>query len=134
MGVLLAVPGGVGGGVAQAEVGTEVDHVAHPPQQVSHQAAAGPVGQGAEDHVEAVDHGRVDGAEAQVPVGGRQPGGDVGHEVPGVRVGPDVRHLQRRVGGEQPQQLHAGVARRSQDPDSQGHARILPSSMHAPAS
>ena len=53
--MLGAVPGRVGGGVVEAEVGGQVDEEADAADQGRGQALRLPVGQGQEDHVEPVE-------------------------------------------------------------------------------
>ncbi len=116
-GVLGSVPLGVERLVVETEVGTEVDDVAGLAANPGNDAHADTVWEPAEHHVEPIDRLRGVCVEAAIAVRRGQARVQVGDRLSGHTVAG--RHLQIEVGvgGEQPQQFGAGVARCSDDAD-----------------
>ena len=111
----LAVPLLVGG-CGEAEVGAEVDEVPDAVDQVGDEALRLAVREGQEDEVEAVEGRGVERVEGQVRVGGGERRVQVGDRGAGLTVPGGGDDLEVRVGGEQAEQLGAGVARPAHDP------------------
>ena len=103
--MLLAVPGWVGAGIFQAEVGGEVDHVANLGQQLGHEALRSPVRQGTEHNVRSVSSRRLGRYERQrrVRASKRRVHIRHGHALVGTCRG--CYHFEVRVGSEKAQQL-----------------------------
>ena len=117
--VVVAVPLPVGGGVAEAEVGGQVDDLDAfgVGQQVRDQRLGRSVGQGQEDEVHGGGGGRVDCGEHGVRVGRGQAGIEVGDPRAGLGVARRPGDVEVGVAVAQPQQLGPRVPGAPDDAD-----------------
>ena len=114
--MVLSVPGGVEGGVAQAEVRGQVDHQAHPTAQLGNDALGLTMRQGTEHEVESVEQRRVVLPVRQSRVCRGQRRGVGAHRLAGVRVGCGHGDLEGGMHREEAQQLRSRVPRGPDDP------------------
>ena len=117
MRVLLAVPPGVEGGVAQPEVGGQVDDAPDAAAELGHHVLGRAVGQAEEHEVEAVAAVGVVLLERQVGVAGGQAGIEVGDTAAGLGVARGQAHVEVRVLGAEAEQLGPGEPRGADDAD-----------------
>ena len=127
--VLVAVPGLVGLGVAEPEVGRHVDELdlrvlrKHRPGDL----LRGAVGQAAEDGVDAAPVGVLDGGEAR-QLDEAEMREDLGHGLAGMGVGGERRDLHLRMEEGEADEVGARVAGGAQhaDPDLVVHGIVAP--------
>ncbi len=118
--VLVAVPAGIGGGVAEAKIGGEIDHLGGRSlgEQVLDDGLRGRVRQRAEGKVERglVPVDAIDCQELRQRIG-RELREDLTHVLAGAALRGEQRDLDPRMGKQEPQQLRTGVAGRAEHAD-----------------
>ena len=118
--VLVPIPARIGGGVGEAEIGREVDHLGarHRGEQVIDHGLRGRVRQRTEGEIERlrlpVD--RIDRQQLGQRIG-RELREDLAHVLAGAALGGKQRDLDARMTEQEPQQFRTGVAGRAEYAD-----------------
>jgi len=119
----LAIPPLIGGRIAQPEIRRQIDDLQIPRQRRDHRLAGG-MGQRAEAQIDLrevhlldlLQHRQRDMAQMRK---------HLRHLHPRLAVAREPGHDHRGMGGDQPHQLRAGIARGSEDGDTVGHGGLL---------
>ncbi len=114
-----AIPFLVGRRIAQAEIGAEVDHL-HQTGKIAHEGLAEAMRKGREDEVDLGEINLFDGAEHR-KIEMAQLGINAGHGLARLTVGRQGRDPQFGVGGDDPHEFGAGIARGAKYSDVIGH-------------
>ena len=114
-GMGLAVPALVSRGIAEAEVGAEVDEWDFAIEDRGGDPLAVSVRQGGEDEVDAVERAILEPLDRRVREGRREVRMDLADALPRLAITEQALGEQLRVAREQPQQLTADIARGTKD-------------------
>ncbi len=114
-----AIPFLVGRRIAQAEIGAEVDDL-YRTGKIAHERLAQAMRERGENEVDLGEINLFDGAEHR-KIEMAQLGIDAGHGLARLTVGRQGRDPQFGVGGDDPHEFGAGIARGAKDSDVIGH-------------